>query len=125
MRPLQILVTSLVAASIVSRRSPAMSGMRRGLCFRATTGSRGRGRRSGDASVARRDTGEPNIAGLEVKRRILRDRVLTRRDIGARSAVKASTPVEVIWKAGGLVARTRWPRIEDGASATKCAFSIQ
>ncbi len=116
MRPLQILVTSLVAASIVR---PAIAGdvwhatrtLLPGDTVQAEDVAAGAATRPlPDAIPASR-----NIAGLEVKRRIYENRVLTTRDVGARSAVKASTPVDVIWKVGGLSLELDGRALEDGA----------
>jgi flagella basal body P-ring formation protein FlgA len=45
---------------------------------------------------------DQDIVGQEVRRRIAADRPLTARDIGPRTAVLASTPVDVLWSSGPL-----------------------
>jgi flagella basal body P-ring formation protein FlgA len=55
------------------------------------------------------------VVGLEVKRRLTDGRVLTDRDVGPRSAVKSNTPVQVIWKAGGLSLELAGRALETGA----------
>jgi flagella basal body P-ring formation protein FlgA len=55
------------------------------------------------------------IVGLEVKRRLFNGRILTSHDIGARSAVKSSSQVEVIWKVAGLSLELQGRALEDGA----------
>lgn len=55
------------------------------------------------------------VAGLEVKRRVYADRALTERDVGPRNAVKANTPVTVLFKAGALVLELQGRALESGA----------
>jgi flagella basal body P-ring formation protein FlgA len=55
------------------------------------------------------------VVGLEVKRRIYADRALTDRDVGPRNAVKANTPVTVLFKAGALVLELQGRALESGA----------
>ena len=55
------------------------------------------------------------VIGLEVKRRLSDGRVLTGRDVGPRSAVKSNTPVNVVWKDGGLSLELAARALEPGA----------
>ena len=55
------------------------------------------------------------VIGLEIKRRLSDGRVLTVRDVGPRSAVKSSTPVNVVWKEGALSLELSGRALEAGA----------
>ena len=55
------------------------------------------------------------VIGLEVKRRLSDGRVLSERDVGPRSAVKSSTPVNVVWKEGALSLELSGRALEAGA----------
>jgi|HubBroStandDraft_5_1064220.scaffolds.fasta_scaffold496087_1 flagella basal body P-ring formation protein FlgA len=63
-----------------------------------------------EAVMADRD-----IVGQQVKRRIAADRALTIRDIGPRTAVQASTPVDVLWDSGALKIQMSGRAVESGA----------
>ncbi len=56
-----------------------------------------------------------NVVGLEVKLYISPNRPLVGRDIGPRSAVKANTPVTVMWKLGELSLEMDGRALESGA----------
>ena len=55
------------------------------------------------------------IVGLEVKRYVSANRPLVERDVGPPSAVKANTPVTVMWRAGGLALDMEGRALETGA----------
>jgi flagella basal body P-ring formation protein FlgA len=55
------------------------------------------------------------IVGQEVKRRVAANRPLTARDIGPRTAVLASTPVDVLWTSGPLKIAMSGRAMESGA----------
>ena len=55
------------------------------------------------------------IVGLQIKRRVAADRPFTTRDIGPRTAVQASTPVEVLWSSGTLKMAMSGRAMESGA----------
>lgn len=55
------------------------------------------------------------VVGLEVKRRIYAGRTLTDRDVGPRTAVKANSNVEVLWKLGNLTLQLDGRSLESGA----------
>jgi len=55
------------------------------------------------------------IVGLEVKRYVSVKRPLVERDVGPRSAVKANTPVTVMWKMGELSLEMEGHSLESGA----------
>lgn len=77
----------------------------------------------GDDIIAQAQTGfgrdvvpaTRDIVGLEIKRRVYQGREITLRDIGPRSAVKANTPVRVMWKSGGLTLELDARALEAGA----------
>jgi flagellar basal body P-ring formation protein FlgA len=56
-----------------------------------------------------------NVVGLEAKRRLYPGRALTESDVGPASAVKASTPVEVLWRMGALTLELQGEALESGA----------
>jgi flagella basal body P-ring formation protein FlgA len=56
-----------------------------------------------------------DIVGQEVKRRVTANRPLTARDIGPRTAVQASTPVDVLWSNGPLKIAMSGRAMESGA----------
>src|SRR5258708_40253171 len=63
-----------------------------------------------EAVMADRD-----IVGQQIKRRVAADRPLTMRDIGPRTAVQASTPVDVLWTSGSLKMAMSGRAMESGA----------
>ena len=63
-----------------------------------------------EAVMADRD-----IVGQQIKRRVAADRPLTARDIGPRTAVQASTPVDVLWNSGLLKMDMSGRAMESGA----------
>jgi flagella basal body P-ring formation protein FlgA len=56
-----------------------------------------------------------DIIGLEVKRRIYSGHEVTARDVGPRSAVKASTNVTVLWRSGEMSLELEGRALEAGA----------
>lgn len=56
-----------------------------------------------------------NVVGLSAKRRLYPGRALTESDVGPPSAVKASTPVEVLWRMGSLTLELQGEALESGA----------
>jgi flagellar basal body P-ring formation protein FlgA len=56
-----------------------------------------------------------DIVGQQIKRRVQTDRPLTERDVGARTAVLASTPVSVLWTSGALRMEMEGRAMESGA----------
>jgi len=55
------------------------------------------------------------ILGMEVKRYVSANRPLVERDVGPPSAVKANTPVTVMWRSGGLALDMEGRALETGA----------
>jgi len=55
------------------------------------------------------------VVGQQIKRRVMADRPLTERDVGARTAVMASTPVSVLWSSGLLRMEMEGRAMESGA----------
>ena len=60
-------------------------------------------------------TADQEIVGQQIKRRVSPDRPLTMRDIGPRTAVQASTPVDVLWSSGPLKMEMSGRAMESGA----------
>jgi flagella basal body P-ring formation protein FlgA len=58
---------------------------------------------------------DQDIVGQQIKRRVYPDRPLTARDIGPRTAVQASTPVNVLWSSGPLKMEMEGRAMESGA----------
>ena len=55
------------------------------------------------------------IIGMEVKRYVSVNRPLVEHDVGPPSAVKANTPVTVMWRSGGLALDMEGRALETGA----------
>ncbi len=53
--------------------------------------------------------------GQEVKRRIRAGAAIPLRDIGERALVRATQPVRVFWKAGGMTLEMQGKALESGA----------
>ena len=58
---------------------------------------------------------DQDIVGQQIKLRVSADRPLTIRDIGPRTAVLASTPVDVLWNNGPLKMEMSGRAMESGA----------
>ena len=56
-----------------------------------------------------------DITGQEVKRRIRSGAAIPARDIGERALVRASQPVRVFWKEGGMTLEMQGKALESGA----------
>ncbi|MBO1076070.1 flagellar basal body P-ring formation chaperone FlgA [Roseomonas marmotae] len=72
-----------------------------------------------DPAEPRRDStgfieASQDIVGQEVKRRIRAGTAIPARAIGERALVRASQPVRVFWKAGGLSLEMQGKALEDG-----------
>ncbi len=68
-------------------------------------------RRRTDTVPASRD-----LVGMEVRRRVTSGNVVTARDIGPRSLVRANTVVTVIWNTGSLSLSMQGRALESGAA---------
>ncbi|MDB5369294.1 MAG: flagellar biosynthesis protein FlgA [Roseomonas sp.] len=60
-----------------------------------------------------------DIVGQEVKRRIRAGAAIPARDIGEQALVRATQPVRVFWKAGGMTVEMRGKALESGAMGTE------
>jgi flagella basal body P-ring formation protein FlgA len=56
-----------------------------------------------------------DIVGQEVKRRIRAGAAIPLRDIGERALVRATQPVRVFWKSGGMTLELQGKALESGA----------
>lgn len=63
------------------------------------------------------------VVGLEVKQRIAAGAALTERDIGPRDLVRASQPVRVLWKTGGITLELQGRALESGPAGAEVRVS--
>lgn len=63
------------------------------------------------------------VVGLEVKQRIAAGAALSERDIGARDLVRASQPVRVLWKTGGITLELQGRALESGPAGAEVRVS--